>query len=156
MWYMPCAVYGCVKPSMECAALNYGVQFSLARLRCAVCRVVHAVCRLWLCQAVYGMRCSKLWCSIFFGTPEVCRVSCGTCRVPSMECATLNYCVQFSLARLRCAVCRVVHAVCRLWLCQAVYGMRYSKLLCSIFFGTPEVCRVSCGTCRVPSMEGPP
>ena len=38
-----------------------------------------------LCHAVYVMRCSKLLCSIFFGTPEVCRVSCATCRVQSMN-----------------------------------------------------------------------
>ncbi|KAK3691549.1 hypothetical protein RRG08_011751 [Elysia crispata] len=38
------------------------------------------------------------------------------------------------------------------WLCHAVYGMRYSKSLCSIFFVKREVCRVSCATCRVPSM----
>ena len=40
-------------------------------------------------------------------------------------------------------------------LCHTVYGMHYSKLWCSIFFGAPEVCRVSCATCRVPSVEGP-
>ncbi|KAK3771390.1 hypothetical protein RRG08_050441 [Elysia crispata] len=98
----------CRVQSMERAALNYGVQFSLVRLRCAVCRVLHAVCHL-------GTRCSKLLCLIFFGAPEVCRVSCATSRLPSMECAALNYCVQFSLARMRCAVCRVLHAVCHLW-----------------------------------------
>ncbi|KAK3782589.1 hypothetical protein RRG08_038369 [Elysia crispata] len=53
----------------------YRKRYSLARLRCAVCRVLRAVYRLWN--------------ALLFGTPEVCRVSCVTCRVPSMECATL-------------------------------------------------------------------
>ena len=120
--------HGCVMPSIECATL-WRV-WGMPCVSCATCRVP-------------SMECATLWRA--WGVPCM---SCATCCVPSMECATLwrawgvpcaVYGMRYSLARLRCAVCRVLRAVCCLW----------NVLL----FGAPEVCRMSCVTCRVPSME---